>query len=617
MAKKLKFPLLLRENYPVRTMEELREYFDFEKILNYYQNGKLLSWLKDHDYTVEAEEVQQLTPLSPNFAEQLSKIFCVSASDTKPIDITELTEKQKILNCLKQYTSDETIFEHWNQVAFNQEDLSDLLDEGNDIIYLCSNQYRIPLSLQGKHYIGIGKPKVILNVTPPIDLSTLGIDFTDVALYTANGKPISSVSLEKAEALYYACQMQAAAPMLQDLVEFDDNRARCLLGLMYIDGVKFTHDFNKGYALLQEGSANGDVLCRFWLAINTSNGFQDTYEDFLNPLKILADTGDPLCLYTLGLYYIQGGDNKNLELLQTYVSQAADSGYWRAYRTLGMNYEYGRGVSRNHDTAKEYYRKASELGDHSSQIYLGKLLVLNPQHVDEGISWVKKGYSAAPYQLETDIVSLTHEVDNYEPNFYELCRMERGCFYDWTSSRNTDYQFSSKSSAQNYLYEQLNILCQTLANNCSLKNSRFMSMKNSGIGDFKNLYRKFIILLIAKIETVGLDLDSEEIISVLKTGMTDKISKDLIDGLSDIWDSIIEEFSDAYSQKTYLDFTIESSCFSQENSFPKRWRVYATIINMSVNHFSETLIKHATSSFLITWKELWEELLQLYDGTTL
>lgn len=33
--KKIKFPLLLRNEYPVRNIEELREYFDIEKLYEY------------------------------------------------------------------------------------------------------------------------------------------------------------------------------------------------------------------------------------------------------------------------------------------------------------------------------------------------------------------------------------------------------------------------------------------------------------------------------------------------------------------------------------------------------------------------------------------------------
>ena len=43
MAKKIKFPLEMKDGVMVRTIEELRENFDVEKLVEHYESGKLES----------------------------------------------------------------------------------------------------------------------------------------------------------------------------------------------------------------------------------------------------------------------------------------------------------------------------------------------------------------------------------------------------------------------------------------------------------------------------------------------------------------------------------------------------------------------------------------------
>ena len=166
MAKKIKFPLILRDDYQARTLDELREYFDFEKILNYYQSGKLLTWLQDRYYDAESSQIESLKENQPDFVKQLYTILGVPYQPSAAINLEEITEKQKRLEKLKQFTSDETILNSIDRVAFDQEELADILDEDPDTIYLCENIYRIPLRLHNKHYIGIGKAQIVINADP-------------------------------------------------------------------------------------------------------------------------------------------------------------------------------------------------------------------------------------------------------------------------------------------------------------------------------------------------------------------------------------------------------------------------------------------------------------------
>ena len=49
-SKKIKFALSLKNNEEVRTKRDLKKYFDMAEIIGYLFDGKLLQWMRDHDY---------------------------------------------------------------------------------------------------------------------------------------------------------------------------------------------------------------------------------------------------------------------------------------------------------------------------------------------------------------------------------------------------------------------------------------------------------------------------------------------------------------------------------------------------------------------------------------
>ncbi|SEK98026.1 hypothetical protein [Ruminococcus albus] len=60
MAKKNRFPLKLNET-DVYNIEELRDNFDIDAIIEYYKSGQLLTWLKDRYYYDEADIIESLS----------------------------------------------------------------------------------------------------------------------------------------------------------------------------------------------------------------------------------------------------------------------------------------------------------------------------------------------------------------------------------------------------------------------------------------------------------------------------------------------------------------------------------------------------------------------------
>ena len=92
--KKIKFPLLLKNEYPVRNIEELREYFDIEKLYEYFCDGRLLAWLEDHQYE-EIEDIKECRKLDKDLAEMLCKIFQVKYDERYSEKMKELQKARK------------------------------------------------------------------------------------------------------------------------------------------------------------------------------------------------------------------------------------------------------------------------------------------------------------------------------------------------------------------------------------------------------------------------------------------------------------------------------------------------------------------------------------------
>ena len=96
--------------------------------------------------------------------------------------------KEEQLKRLKPYTNDPEILKHVEWVAFDQDDLEDILHEGDThLVYLCQNRFIFPSGILKKKdmsYIGIGgNVEVVIKSKKEVDFKSLGITFTNVRLF--------------------------------------------------------------------------------------------------------------------------------------------------------------------------------------------------------------------------------------------------------------------------------------------------------------------------------------------------------------------------------------------------------------------------------------------------
>ena len=134
----------------IRTLAELREHFtpaDVIAVAPYLE-----SWLENHFYEEEADAVSEASfPASDNYTE----IFCRILGVETPLSKEENEEMERRVQILRQHTDDPTVLKNIRKVAFDQQDLADLIHRGEKVIYLFDNSFTIPLSRSGIRYIGI------------------------------------------------------------------------------------------------------------------------------------------------------------------------------------------------------------------------------------------------------------------------------------------------------------------------------------------------------------------------------------------------------------------------------------------------------------------------------
>lgn len=199
MAKKIKFPLEMENGVMVRTLEQLKESFSLEKVLSYYTSGKLLTWLNDRYYEEESIQIGKLNSSSVDFKQKLCEIFDVEYTADDEIDMEILEQRNIKISKLKQFTEDESIIKSVDSVAFNQEELADLLDEDITPIYLCSEEFTIPISKENVAYIGVNNPIININSQEDIDLRKKNITISNIKIKNKGKGKILGVSIKDEE----------------------------------------------------------------------------------------------------------------------------------------------------------------------------------------------------------------------------------------------------------------------------------------------------------------------------------------------------------------------------------------------------------------------------------
>ena len=345
MAKKIKLPLEMANGVAVRTIEELKENWDLEKIVSYYRNGRLLTWLNDRYYDEQAEQVQALDKNADahELQKQLCSVFEVPFAEEETVDIEAIALRNEKLNKLRKLTSDDTILKNVDIVAFNQEELADLLDEDESVIYLADNTFNIPLTVKNKKYIGVGVATAVIKSKQAVEFEKLGIIFENIKFdkkYSDIANPDNFLVIAKK--YFNQNNYSDAVKWFRKAADLGNVEAMLSLGMCYIGG---------------KGVKQDDVEVMKWL-------------------RKAAELGDAFAMEMLASGYSNGkGVKKDDKEAAVWYRKAAEQGRVDAMNSIGDCYRYGNGVDEDATEAVKWYRKAAEQGHIEAQKNLGWMYV--------------------------------------------------------------------------------------------------------------------------------------------------------------------------------------------------------------------------------------------------
>ncbi|MBR0288301.1 MAG: HPr family phosphocarrier protein [Selenomonadaceae bacterium] len=390
MARKIKFPLKMADGAEVRTLDELKEHFDVESVVGYFSDGRLLNWLRTRYYDDEADKIEQLTASDSELHKKICEIFGVESE--AEIDPEEIARRQERLNRLKQYTDDRDILERVDQVAFDQEELSDLLDEDATLIYLCNNRFTIPLRVTDKTYVGIGKAIAVIRSNKIVDFDALNIKFKGVRFdddydaifkeHTSAQTPIydnSGSDSSRAEKLfkegreaYKDDDFKTAMKKYKEAAELGYPEAFSQIGFMYQFGQSVDPDIYEARRWYKRGMEKDDADSFGLYALTLTRDDNATESDkreafrYMKRATELAPDDGHYWYYLGKMYRFGSGTNKNLYEAFNCFKQGHKVGNSRATNQLGIMFSNGEHVEQNSRKAFDFFRKAVGLNENNA-----------------------------------------------------------------------------------------------------------------------------------------------------------------------------------------------------------------------------------------------------------
>lgn len=197
MAKRVRFPLEMDNGVEVRDLEALRENFSLPRVIEYLKNGKLVTWLKDRYANDLAEALEKIDIEDNQVAKKICEVFGVEFDEAAQEELEKTAERAERIKKLKIFTDGTEYIKNIDNIAFDQDELYDLLDEEQTTIYLCGERFSIPLGESGVTYIGINNPTVVIDSKVEVDWLDKGITLKSVSYDEKYQKVVESAEETK------------------------------------------------------------------------------------------------------------------------------------------------------------------------------------------------------------------------------------------------------------------------------------------------------------------------------------------------------------------------------------------------------------------------------------
>lgn len=424
----VKIPLKMSDGAVVRTIEDLREHFDFEAVLGYYSSGRLAEWLEERYCEKEAAEVRKLEADAKDFNETLCAVLGVTyekkAGDKT--DLSHVRKKNERLGKVKKYTMNDEILSAVDWVAFTQKELDSLLkkiktqnENEKRVIYLCGESFIVPANVGNVIYKGVNNPVVEIRG----DIVEYGIELQDVRCdskkcgserettervreeaESSRLKPEKEAEKKeiKATETENKAKIEKSLKHYKELAELGDAEAQYQLGVHYQYGRDIKKDEEEAAKWYRKAAEQEHVKAMIALRKCYMDGVGVSV-DFSEACKwkwraidhYLADAekGDANAQYGLGYVYNSVNDYDDEEDALKWYRKAAEQGHAEAQFELGGRYWIGWSVEKNAEEAAKWYQKAAEQGHMEAQVALGKCYLVGIgmiQSADKAVEWCEK-----------------------------------------------------------------------------------------------------------------------------------------------------------------------------------------------------------------------------------
>ena len=432
----------------VRTLDELKENWDLEKVLNYYLNGKLLTWLNDRYYTELAEEVSALNGINDNaeLQKKLCGIFGIEA-EIDLVDLEAVAERNRRLEILRQYTADDAVLKNVDKVAFNQEELADLLDEGEAVIYLCDNKFSVPLSVTGKEYIGLGDVEIQVNSKDFVDFAKIGIELVNVHFNKEYEELVNSnvVLYKKGEELEAAEKYAEALELYKKAGAMGNSEGLFRVGKFYQEGrngVEVNYKLAQEYYEQAVNLKNAKAMNNLATMYENGEGVAKDIHKAIELYKKAVDLGNAIAMNNLaGKYRYGNGVEKNYtKSVELYKKAALLKNDW-AMDNLGDMYRLGNGVEQNYAEALRWYVQAADLGNADAMGHIGNLYYNGQgvtQNNEEALKWFRKGAEKGEAWVIGNVGHMYHYGYGIKQDYTEAMKWYRKASdlgNDWSMNR--------------------------------------------------------------------------------------------------------------------------------------------------------------------------------------
>ena len=178
--KKIRFTLEMKDGVQARILEDVKKHFSLEKVLVYIEDGRMDTWLRERYQNNIADGIAALDKADSDYNKKLYALFGVDYDEADVEEMAKAAERAEKLKKLREYTDEQNYLDNADYVAFEQDDLYDLLDEGATTIYLCGKRFEIPLEKSGITYIGVNNPTVVINSKSVVDWKSKDISLDSV-----------------------------------------------------------------------------------------------------------------------------------------------------------------------------------------------------------------------------------------------------------------------------------------------------------------------------------------------------------------------------------------------------------------------------------------------------